>query len=92
MHDASGLPLWPGAHVPTALRSSLENRNRPLTEALEELTARSDYRTQTGGAAGWPVLTFDTEVFSTDWSLGGGQDQGCSGDRTDPLRAQADVA
>jgi hypothetical protein len=32
------------------------------------------------------------EVFSTDRSLDGGQDRGCSGDRTDPLRARADMA
>ena len=33
-----------------------------------------------------------TEVFSTDWSLGDGQDQSCSGNRADPLRAQPDMA
>src|SRR4051812_40390325 len=27
-----------------------------------------------------------TEVFSTDWSLGGGQDEGCGDDGTDALR------
>jgi hypothetical protein len=33
-----------------------------------------------------------TEVFSTDWSLGDGQDQSCSGNGADPLRAQPDMA
>src|SRR3954447_18975778 len=31
------------------------------------------------------------EVFSTDWSLGGGQDEGCGDDGTDALRTQADA-
>lgn len=38
----------------------LADPNRPRMEALEELVSRSDYRSQTRGATGWPVLTFDT--------------------------------
>jgi hypothetical protein len=33
-----------------------------------------------------------SEVFSTEWSLGDGQDQSRCGDRADPLRAQPDMA
>src|SRR3954462_1559046 len=33
-----------------------------------------------------------TEVFSTDWSFGVGQDKRCLGDRADPLWAQANAA
>lgn len=43
----------------------LANPSRPRTEALEELVSRSDYRTQTRGAAGWPVLTFKTGYGGT---------------------------
>src|SRR5687767_146698 len=32
-----------------------------------------------------------TEVFSTDWSFGAGQDERCFGDGADPLRAQSDA-
>src|SRR3954466_13690813 len=32
-----------------------------------------------------------TEVFSTDWSFGGGQDECRLGDGADPLRAQSDA-
>src|SRR3954471_11723079 len=39
------------------------------------------------GVAGGPV----TEVFSTDWPLGGGQDEGRGDDRTDALGTQADA-
>ncbi len=33
-----------------------------------------------------------TELFSTDWSFGAGQDERCFGDGADPLRAQSDAA
>jgi hypothetical protein len=33
-----------------------------------------------------------SEVFSTDWSFGAGQDQRCGGDGADALRTQPDVA
>jgi hypothetical protein len=32
------------------------------------------------------------EVFSTDWSLGAGENQRCGGDGADALRTQPDVA
>jgi hypothetical protein len=32
-----------------------------------------------------------TEVFSTDWSFGAGQDERCFGDGADSLRAQSDA-
>src|SRR4051812_12335584 len=32
-----------------------------------------------------------SEVFSTDWSFGAGQDECCFGDGADPLRAQSDA-
>jgi hypothetical protein len=38
-----------------------------------------------------PEVRRSTEVFSTDWSFGAGQDERCFGDGADPLRAQSNA-
>src|SRR4051812_7219495 len=72
----------------------------PRGDALLETTGRRTGRSRvtpvcdgTEGDTFWIVAQHGhSEVFSTDWSLGDGQDQSCSGDRANPLRAQPDVA
>lgn len=36
-------------------------------------------------------ISHETEVFSTDWSFGGGEDECCCGDGSDSLGAEADA-
>ena len=63
----------------------LVSPGQAANKALDNLLGEDVLRW--GGTASRPV----SEVFSTDWSFGAGQDECCFGDGADPLRAQSDA-